>query len=83
MPSSTFGKPALVSTNGKEPEVVRRTPATVALLVGPEGGWDVAECGLARAAGMRLLSLGGRTLRADAVAVAALSVLQFLWDQPC
>jgi hypothetical protein len=26
------------------------------------------------------MSLGGRTLRADAVPVAAISVLEFLWD---
>jgi 16S rRNA U1498 N3-methylase RsmE len=28
-----------------------------------------------------LISLGPRTLRADAVAVAAMSVLQFLWGE--
>jgi 16S rRNA (uracil1498-N3)-methyltransferase len=58
------------------------TPADVALLVGPEGGWTDAEVALAGGAGARLLSLGPFTLRADAVPVAAISVLQFLWDQP-
>ena len=58
-------------------------PATAAFLVGPEGGWDPSECAAARARGVRLVSLGGRTLRADAVPIAALSVLQFLWDQSC
>jgi 16S rRNA (uracil1498-N3)-methyltransferase len=57
-----------------------RIPDSVALLVGPEGGWDRAECDLAAAHGVRLISLGGRTLRADAAAVAVLSVVQFLWD---
>ncbi len=57
-------------------------PADVALLVGPEGGWDEGEAVLAKAAGVRLMSLGHRTLRADAVPVAALSVLHFLWEQP-
>jgi 16S rRNA U1498 N3-methylase RsmE len=28
------------------------------------------------------MTLGERTLRADAVPVAAISVLQFLWDSP-
>jgi hypothetical protein len=28
------------------------------------------------------MSLGARTLRADAVPVAAISVLEFLWDLP-
>jgi 16S rRNA (uracil1498-N3)-methyltransferase len=54
-------------------------PGDAALLVGPEGGWSSEECARARAAGVRLVTLGRRTLRADAVPVAAISVLQFLW----
>jgi 16S rRNA (uracil1498-N3)-methyltransferase len=54
-------------------------PADAALLVGPEGGWTDQELGAARASGVRLVTLGQRTLRADAVPVAAISVLQFLW----
>jgi 16S rRNA (uracil1498-N3)-methyltransferase len=54
-------------------------PADAMLLVGPEGGWTEEECASARASGMRLVTLGRRTLRADAVPVAAISVLQFLW----
>jgi 16S rRNA (uracil1498-N3)-methyltransferase len=54
-------------------------PRDVELLVGPEGGWDQAECVAAAARGARLLSMGPRTLRADAAPIAALSVLQFLW----
>ncbi len=57
-------------------------PADVALLVGPEGGWTDGEVLLGAGAGARLLSLGHLTLRADAVPVAAISVLQVLWDQP-
>lgn len=57
-------------------------PADVSLLVGPEGGWEESEVALAKAASVRLVSLGHRTLRADAVPVAALSVLHFLWEQP-
>jgi 16S rRNA (uracil1498-N3)-methyltransferase len=55
------------------------TPADAAVLVGPEGGWHDDECRAARTAGVRLVTLGQRTLRADAVPIAALSVLQFLW----
>ena len=55
------------------------TPADAAILVGPEGGWTEAECAAARERGVRLVTLGHRTLRADAVPVAALTVLQFLW----
>ncbi|MEQ1908561.1 MAG: 16S rRNA (uracil(1498)-N(3))-methyltransferase [Vicinamibacterales bacterium] len=60
-----------------------RAPSTAALVIGPEGGWDPAECAAAKARGLRLVTLGGRTLRADAVPVAAISVLQFLWDTSC
>lgn len=55
-------------------------PADAAILVGPEGGWDAQECTAAAERGVRMVTLGPRTLRADAVPIAALSVLQFLWD---
>jgi len=58
------------------------TPADATILVGPEGGWTEGEWAAARERGIRLVSLGTRTLRADAVPVAALSVLQFLWEGP-
>ena len=54
-------------------------PVDAVLLVGPEGGWTEEECASARARGVRLVTLGRRTLRADAVPVAAICVLQFLW----
>ena len=54
-------------------------PHDAAILVGPEGGWDPRECAAAPARGVRAITLGHRTLRADAVPVAAISVLQFLW----
>ena len=54
-------------------------PSDAWLLVGPEGGWVEAELTAARDRGFRLITLGHRTLRADAVPVAAISVLQFLW----
>ncbi len=57
-----------------------RTPRDADLIVGPEGGWDTGECDAASARGARLLSIGPRTLRADAAPIAALSILQFLWE---
>jgi 16S rRNA (uracil1498-N3)-methyltransferase len=56
------------------------SPADAAVVVGPEGGWTEEELAAARERGLRLVTLGRRTLRADAVPVAALSILQFLWD---
>jgi 16S rRNA (uracil1498-N3)-methyltransferase len=55
------------------------TPDAALVMVGPEGGWAEAEWRAARERGFRLVTLGHRTLRADAVPVAAISVLQFLW----
>lgn len=55
-------------------------PLEAVIMVGPEGGWTETECAAARAGGIRLVTLGHRTLRADAVPVAAISVLQFLWE---
>ncbi len=55
-------------------------PADATVFVGPEGGWAPEEWASASAHGVLLMSLGPRTLRADAVPVAAISVLQFLWE---
>jgi 16S rRNA (uracil1498-N3)-methyltransferase len=57
-------------------------PVDAALMVGPEGGWSEEEWRAALARSTRLITLGERTLRADAVPVAAISVLQFLWENP-
>jgi 16S rRNA (uracil1498-N3)-methyltransferase len=54
-------------------------PHDAAVLVGPEGGWSGEECAAAERVGVQLVTLGQRTLRADAVPIAAISVLQFLW----
>jgi len=57
-----------------------RPPSDAAVIVGPEGGWTEDELRAASERGVRLITMGRRTLRADAVAVAAISVLQFLWN---
>lgn len=55
-------------------------PSDASVIVGPEGGWVEAEWTAARDRGVRLMTLGRRTLRADAVPIAAISVLNFLWN---
>lgn len=52
-------------------------PATLSLLVGPEGGWTPEERQRAEAAGCIPVTLGALTLRADAVAVAAIAMVRF------
>jgi len=54
-------------------------PTSAVLLVGPEGGWTPDEIARLSAREVRLVSLGSRTLRADAVPVVAISLLQFIW----
>jgi 16S rRNA (uracil1498-N3)-methyltransferase len=54
-------------------------PASASLLVGPEGGWTTEEIAAAVAAGYVPLTLGRRTLRADAVPIVAIGILQALW----
>lgn len=56
-----------------------RPPATATVVIGPEGGWTRAERELGVDAGFRTVTLGMRTLRADAAPAAALSVLLFVW----
>jgi 16S rRNA (uracil1498-N3)-methyltransferase len=51
------------------------TPAAVAV-IGPEGGWDDAELDEARRLGWLLVTLGGRTLRAETAAIAVVTLLQ-------
>jgi len=52
----------------------------VTLLVGPEGGWASGELALARRAGFMPWTINRRILRADAVPLAALSILFHAWD---
>jgi 16S rRNA (uracil1498-N3)-methyltransferase len=54
-------------------------PQDATIFVGPEGGWTDSEVAAARVHGVRLMTMGQRTLRADATPVAAISVLQFLF----
>jgi 16S rRNA (uracil1498-N3)-methyltransferase len=53
-------------------------PASLSLLVGPEGGWATEERTLAEAAGCISVTLGGITLRADAAPLAAIAVVRFV-----
>lgn len=52
---------------------------SVLLAIGPEGGFRAEEAELARARGFEPIHLGRRILRAETAAVAALSLVQFLW----
>ena len=71
-PSASLEGHAVSSLSGER-------PGSATLMVGPEGGWSAGEIELAVAGGWTPITLGRRTLRADAVAVVAIGVLQFVW----
>lgn len=49
---------------------------SITALVGPEGGWADEEIASARNAGWTVVTLGGRTLRAETAAIAVTTLLQ-------
>lgn len=56
-------------------------PASALLIVGPEGGWTEDEVRLATSEHCRPLTLGARTLRADAAALVGIAALQSVWGE--
>ena len=61
---------ATVANNSQAPH------AKVFALIGPEGGWSDEEIEAAREAGWNIISLGGRTLRAETAAIVITALLQ-------
>jgi 16S rRNA (uracil1498-N3)-methyltransferase len=55
-------------------------PSHATLVIGPEGGWTTEELQAAAAVGT-LLTLGRRTLRADSMALVALSAMFARWGE--
>lgn len=55
---------------------VAGTPHSITALVGSEGGWTDTELEQASSAGWFLVTLGGRTLRAETAAIAVTALLQ-------
>lgn len=51
-------------------------PTQVMALVGSEGGWTDEEIGQARAGRWKIVTLGGRTLRAETAAIVVAALLQ-------
>ncbi|SRR6266516_1309156 len=72
--SERGGAPLLEIINDWETE-----PASMAALVGSEGGWSDDELQQAREIGWQIVTLGGRTLRAETAAIVVTSLLQHLF----
>lgn len=73
-PGLSASSPAGIGAVRAEP-----APRSALLAVGPEGGWTEAEMALAGKAGCVALTLGGRTLRANAAALVGITALQSVW----
>jgi 16S rRNA (uracil1498-N3)-methyltransferase len=72
-PSASASAHGVASLNGA-------SPGAALVLVGPEGGWTCEE--IERGSGTcELLTLGSRTLRADAMPLVALSALFTVWKE--
>jgi 16S rRNA (uracil1498-N3)-methyltransferase len=54
-------------------------PSVITALIGSEGGWTDEEMAQARDAGWSVVTLGGRTLRAETAAIAITALLQHLF----
>lgn len=54
-----------------------RPGQSIAVFIGPEGGFDASETALAKEAGIRTISLGNRILRTETAGLAILSVLMY------
>ena len=59
-----------------------KSPRSAAFCVGPEGGFSEKEVAFARNAGIPVLSLGKRILRAVTAPVYAASVIMSVFDEP-
>ena len=54
-----------------------RSVGSLTAIIGPEGGWDDQELKAAAAADARIVTLGGRILRAETAAIAVAAILQY------
>lgn len=63
-------------SGGSSLDAISSTDNKLTAIVGPEGGWDVGELELARSAGISIVTLGGRILRAETAAIGIAAILQ-------
>ena len=69
----------LESENGLKDINPDKTPSSVSVLIGPEGGFTIEEVETARSHGFQTVSLGPRILRAETAPLVVLALLQSKW----
>ena len=79
-PAMMLVEPGAAPAAARLAELDSDPPREATIVIGPEGGWSPDEVERGAATG-RLVTLGGRTLRADAMPLVALSVLFALWKE--
>ncbi len=79
-PALMFVEPAAAAGAVALGELDRPAPRWTTVLIGPEGGWTADEVAGGAAAG-RLVTLGPRTLRADAMPLVAVAALFAHWGE--
>ena len=78
-PALMFVEPGATAATMGIADLDGPAPAEVTVAIGPEGGWTSGEIEAAEAV-CRLVSMGARTLRADATAVVAMAALFTRWN---
>lgn len=69
----------ILHPHNQQPLNTSEAPSSVAILVGPEGGFSDTEVKLCEQQDFSGLLLGPRILRTETAPLAAVSVMQFLW----
>jgi len=69
----------LENENGLKDINPKKLPASVSVLIGPEGGFTIDEVETARSHGFHTVGLGPRILRAETAPLVVLSLLQAKW----
>lgn len=80
--ASVIGEGSCLMFSEREGESLLNTDLaieSVTAIVGSEGGWSDEELEAARSAGVSIVTLGGRVLRAETAAIAAAVLLQHLY----
>jgi len=54
---------------------------TVGIMIGPEGGFDKEEVEMAKALGIKTITLGNRILRTETAGEAVLAILMFYMNE--
>lgn len=66
-----------METTGRWVQRAAETTGSIAVFIGPEGGFDEAEIRMAEEAGITPISLGRRILRTETAGLAVLSILMY------